>query len=277
MRGAPGDGCPYRDYIGRRAAEWIATIPDDFPWHYFVSFVGPHDPFDAPKEYADRYRTASMPAPIPSLTSGKSTAYSSRQSKMDPDEIEETRRMYCAAVELIDDQIGLILEALDNRNMLENTVIVFTSDHGEMLGDHGLYSKSFGYEQSIRVPLLIAGPNIPRGRTSEGLVELIDINPTICEASGLPRQEGIDAISLLPLLRGETETHRDDAYSALAGFRSMRTDAHKLIENYNDWSELYDLVNDPWETTNLSGESSAIESELRDRMHKRLTEAKWQR
>jgi arylsulfatase len=264
-------------YIGRRAAEWIDNVPDDFPWHYFVSFVGPHDPFDAPAEYADRYRDVKMPSPITVQPDGKSTAYTRRQSGMDADQIEKTRRMYCAAVELIDDQIGLILDSLEKRGMLENTVILFTSDHGEMLGDHGLYTKGFGYEQSIRVPLLLAGPGVPSSDVSDTLVELIDVNPTICEATGLLPQEGIDAMSLFPFLRGEKEKHREDAFCALAHFQCIRTETHKVINNYNDCIELYDLVNDPEETTNIIDGNSDIAGPLRNRIQKRLTEAKWLR
>jgi arylsulfatase len=264
-------------YIGRRAAEWIDNVPDDFPWHYFVSFVGPHDPFDAPGEYADRYRDVKMPAPIAVQLEGKSSAYKRRQSGMVADQIKKTRQMYCAAIELIDDQIGHILNALEKRGMIENTLILFTSDHGEMLGDHGLYTKTFAYEQSIRVPLLLAGPGVPQGKTSDTLVELIDVNATICEAAGLPPQEAIDATSLFPFLRDETEKHRGDAFCALEQFRCIRTETHKVIENHNDCMELYDLVSDPEETTNVIDGNSDIVGPLRNRIQERLTEAKWLR
>jgi len=264
-------------YIGRRAAEWIDKVPDDFPWHYFVSFVGPHDPFDAPAEYADRYRDAEMPKPIAPQPEGKSRAYTRRQCNMEADEIEKTRRMYCAAIELIDDQVGLIIEALEKRGMLENTVILFASDHGEMLGDHGLYTKSLAYEQSMRVPLLMCGPGIPEAKRSDTLVELIDVNATICEASGLPPQEGIDARSLYPFLRGETERHRDDAFCCLEHFRCLRTETHKVVLNHNDCVECFDLVNDPDATTNVREGNSDIFGPLRSRIKQRLIEAKWMR
>ena len=129
-------------YIGRRAAEWIARVPDDYPWYFFVSFVGPHDPFDPPAEYAQRYRRADVPPPIPDELHGKPAWIRSRQVEASAEDIAVSRRQYCAAIELIDDHIGLILDALEARGQLENTYIVFSSDHGEMLGDHGLYTKS---------------------------------------------------------------------------------------------------------------------------------------
>ena len=133
-------------YVGRRAAAWLADIPDDFPWHLFVSFVGPHDPFDPPTEYADRYRDAEMPPAIADAWEGKpEQTFRKRRRAMEPEEVAVTRRQYCAAIEANDDQVGRMLETLEQRGMLENTVLVFSSDHGEMLGDHGLYTKSVPY------------------------------------------------------------------------------------------------------------------------------------
>lgn len=261
-------------YVGRRAADWINEVPDDFPWHMFVSFVGPHDPFDPPKEYGDRYRNAEMPEAIPPQPEGKPSLYMRRQVGLKPDDIEMTRRQYCASIELIDDQVGLILDALEKRRMQNNTIIIFASDHGEMLGDHGLYTKSVAYEASLRVPLLIAGPGIPSGRTSDALVELIDVNPTICEFARLPSQENIDARSLVPVLNGGTDSHRDDTLSMLDHFRCLRTATHKLILNVNDCIELYDLEQDPEESNNIAEANPDIVSDLRNRLNKRLMEAK---
>jgi len=261
-------------YIGRRAAQWIENVPDDFPWHLFVSFVGPHDPFDPPREYADRYRTVEMPAAIPPSPDGKPRSYTEQQRGLEGDEIVETRRQYCAAIELIDDQVGLLMDALEQRDMLDNTVIIFSSDHGEMLGDHGLYTKTFPYEASIRVPLIVSGPGLPRGSPVDTLVELIDVNPTICDCAGLLPQEDIDARSLLPILRGETQTHRDDALSMLRGFQCLRTDTHKLIVNQNDCVELYDMEHDPDETNNIAEGNPDKVADLRRRMQARMVEGK---
>ena len=147
-------------YIGRRAINWIDDIGDDFPWHLFVSFVGPHDPFDPPVEYADRYRDSDMPGAIEPDMTGKPPWIANRVVDMTPEEIAVSRRQYCAATELIDDQVGQILAALERRGMRDNTVIIFASDHGEMLADHGLYTKSCAYEPSLRVPLIVSGPGV---------------------------------------------------------------------------------------------------------------------
>lgn len=252
-------------YIGRRSAEWIETIPDDFPWHLFVSFVGPHDPFDPPTEYADRYRDTDMPAAIPPSPEGKPLG---RRCDLEPAEVADTRRQYCALIELIDDQIGMMLDALERRGMMENTVIIFSSDHGEMLGDHGLYTKSAPYEAAMRVPLIISGPGLPKGAVSDAIVELIDINPTICEVAGLLPQERIDAKSIMPTLRGETQVHRTDALSCLKGFDCLRTPEWKLITRCDGGVELYNLAEDPEERVDVAKKRP----EVLDQMLKRLRE-----
>ena len=188
-----------------------------------------------------------------------------------------TRRQYCAAIEVIDDQIGAILEAVERRGMMDHTIILFSSDHGEMLGDHGAYAKSLPYEAALRVPLLAAGPGIAEGRTCDALVELIDVNPTICELAGLPPQEGIDARSFAPILRGETDQHRTEQIAALRGFECLRTQNHKLIHNEHDRDELYDLATDPNELNNIAAEQPGITRSLSARLRRRFLEGEWRR
>jgi arylsulfatase len=261
-------------YIGRRSAAWLEKVPADFPWFLFVSFVGPHNPFDPPETYGQRYRNADVPAAVGSLA-GKPGYLRQRQVDATPEEVAVTRRQYCAAIAAIDDQIGLLLDTLEKRGMAENTVVVFTSDHGEMLGDHGLYTKSVPYEPSLRVPLIMAGPGIAGGQVSETLVELIDLNPTVCELAGLPAQQNIDGRSLAPYLRGERTWHRTSVVSALRHFRCVRTEHYKLIENYNDVTELYDLREDPCELRNIARERRDIVRELTGELRTRTAQPVW--
>ncbi len=260
-------------YIGRRAAEWIEHIPDDFPWFYFVSFVGPHDPFDPPTEFADKYRNATMPEAVKDSMEGKPKWIRDRFVTDDPDKIALTRRQYCAAIETIDARIGMILDALEKRGQLDNTYIIFSSDHGDMTGDHGIYHKHVAYEPSLHVPLIISGPGIESGRVSDTLVELIDLNPTACELAGVGLQENIDARSLLPVLQGDVESHRENIISCERNFRCIRTQQHKYIENYNDIPELYDLEADPKEVTNIAASESGKVREFYEAMKNRYREA----
>ena len=257
-------------YIGRRAVEWMDTVPLDYPWHLFVSFVGPHDPFDPPTSYAERYRGAAVPPAIQSNEEGKPAWVNARRRDLSEDAVAVTRRQYCAAIELIDNQVGRIIEAVEQRGMAEDTIVVFASDHGEMLGDHGLYTKSVPYEAALRVPLIAAGPGIAGGRTSDALVELIDVNPTLCGLAGLPAQEGLDASDFSAVLTGDRSTHREEAASALREFRLVRTADHKLVVHHTGEMELFDLGNDPEELENVAADRPDAVNALRRRLQRRF-------
>lgn len=261
-------------YIGRRSCEWVQQASDEYPFHLFVSFVGPHDPFDPPTEYADRYRDADMPEPIPFEPEGKSAAYARGERKRAYEDgmVLRTRRQYAAAIELIDDQVGAIVEALEAKGVLDNTCIMFASDHGEMLGDHARYAKSVPYEPALRVPLIAAGPGIAGGRVSDANVELIDVNATICDLAGLPPQPDIDAISFKPVLDGDATQHRTECISGLSNFRLIRTERYKLVQYVGDKAELYDLQEDPAERRNIIDEQPEVCRELSDRLSKRFLE-----
>lgn len=153
--------------------------------YFFVSFVGPHDPFDPPSFYADKYRRNQMPKPIAGPADDKPERYRRFERKYTADQVIDMRRQYCAVITAIDDGIGRILRALEESGQAENTFIFFTSDHGEMIGDHGLHAKNVPYGSAWRIPLLISGPGIAPGDTG-AMVELMDINPTICELTGTP-------------------------------------------------------------------------------------------
>ena len=257
-------------YIGTRATKWIEEVPDDFPWQLFVSFVGPHHPFDPPKEFADRYRHADMPEPIPSQAENRPAWYANRQIGLSSQEIKETRQQYCAAIELIDEQIGKMFYALESRGMMENTIIAFTSDHGEMLGDQGMYNKWVPYEASVRIPLMIAGPGVPAEQTSDALVELMDLNPTLCEMARVPVADGVEAKSLLPVLRGERTDHREDALIVIRGYASIRSKTHKLIRSEDGFIELYDLISDPHEQNNVAQDHPGLVQDLVIRLDHRI-------
>lgn len=257
-------------FIGQKAVEWIQDVSDVNPWMMFVNIVGPHSPFDPPTEYADRYRHAKMPDVVPTMMDGKPDWVKARNLGLGPDAVLEAQRQYCAAIELIDDQVGKMVAVLAQRGMLDNTYIIFSSDHGEMLGDFGMYAKYVAYEGALRVPLIVSGPGIREGQVSDALVELIDINPTICELAGLSPQEHIDAQSFVPILQEEVTEHRTETASVIENFRCIRTRDFKLIHNYNDAFELYDLQNDPQELHNVVDEQPDVFEEMHGRLRERF-------
>jgi choline-sulfatase len=195
----------------------------------------------------------------------------------EPDEIPLSRRQYSAATTLIDHEIGLMLRALEERGELERTIIIYTSDHGEMLADHGLYTKHYAYEASLRVPLIMAGPGVPEGHVSDALVELIDAHATVADLAGLEPLRGSEALSLRPLLDGKTDMHRSECLSTIEEFQLVRTDRYKCVVNFGDIAELYDLRQDPHELHNLAFEDPQLCRELARLMSYRAYEAPWPR
>ncbi len=258
-------------YVGRRSVEWLENVTDEYPWYLFVTFPGPHDPFDPPTEYANRYRTADMPL---ALAPGDTLDRDGRPMagrEVSAEKVLETRRQYCASIEAIDDAVGRILATLEKRGMAQDTIVVFASDHGEMLGDHGFYAKSVPYESCLRVPLIVAGPGVDRGE-SDALVELLDVHAALCDLCGVPALEHVDARSFAAVARGESTEHRDSTVSLLPRLRLLRTASHKYVVNYNAPNELYDLQHDPGEQHNVVSEQKGLSQTLERQLRQRLCE-----
>ncbi len=146
-----------------------------------------------------------------------------------------------------------------------------------MLGDHGMYTKSVMYDPSVRVPLIISGPGIEPGQTSDAMVELIDLNPTICELAGVPVLEGTDSESLVDVFRNGKKEHRDVVVSELHNCRMARSRDYKLVSNINDSAELYDMKNDPDEVNNLIDSQPELARPLGKALNQRFMANKWHR
>jgi choline-sulfatase len=247
-------------YIGRKACDYLQTVGDESPWHLFVSFVGPHDPWDAPAEYYERFRNKTFPAPPEDSMDGK-PGWAKNKSHgcsmgMTPDDLQEVKRHYAGMITLIDDWVGRMLAVLDARGLRDDTAIIFCSDHSEMLGEHGMFTKACMYEGALRVPLIIALPGVEGGRVDEGLAENVDLFPTILDMAGVSYDKGVlDGESLLPPLKGGAKIQRTHQFSELAHTRMVYDGRYKLIESFNDANELYDLESDPHELCNVLPEN----------------------
>ncbi len=261
-------------WLGQQAASWLEHAGRDFPWYLFVSFVGPHDPFDPPTEWADRFRDAVLPAPIPAAADTAGGPASLQPWPMTSEQIATARRQYTAAVALIDEQVGVILSTVERLGIAGNTIVVLTADHGEMLGDHGVFQKSVAYESAMRVPLIVAGPGIEPG-VSDALIELADLGPTLCELAGLPAQADLDARSFAALLDAAGEgSHRRVAVCSEAHYIAIRSARHKVIRHFDraglelsgEPDEVYDLITDPTEQHNLDAEDPTVASAVRDEL-----------
>lgn len=166
--------------------------------------------------------------------------------------------------------MGRILDALEAIGQAENTAVLFSSDHGELLSDHGLMAKHCAYETSMRVPMFATGPGIDGGRISDAHVELIDL-ATICDLAGCPLTH-VYAQPFVPLLTGWTDAHRSECVCIEDTYRGLRTDGWKYIRSINDIDELYDLSADPQELSNVSLEHPRVVAQLRRRLKERLME-----
>jgi arylsulfatase len=263
------------------------------PWLMSVNIFDPHAPFNPPKEYLERYDAGSLPGPYfqesDLAAQAKLAGVDFQHPARRPEEFNarQIQAAYYAMIELIDHNVGRMLDALEASGQRENTVIIFMSDHGETLGDHGLLLKGNRfYEGLVRVPLIIVWPeHFPAGMVSDALVELTDLAPTLLGLAGIPQPPRMQGRSLLPLLTEaiDAEQHRDyvrcEYYRALnpegpgAGegdfgchFGTMlRTRTHKLcVYHGHPHGELFDLVQDPFEFNNLWDEPTyaAIRFEL---------------
>ena len=266
-----------------KAISFIRQATDfQAPWLFSINIFDPHHSFDPPEKYLKRYMDFFEEIPLPNYTEGEldnktewqkidhEGAYGQTErynyEHMKERDHKAIRAAYWAMCDLIDAQIGRVLDVLQETNQLENTIIIFTSDHGEMLGDHGIYLKGpYFYEPAIHVPLIIYWKNNLEPKVVNSLVELVDLPETILDMAKVPVHQGMQGKSLYPLMEEDIETtqHRDDIYceyynampwhkDPTAQATMVRTERYKLVvDHIHNFGELYDLKEDPNETHNL--------------------------
>ena len=254
----------------------------DQPFCVVVSYHHPHDPFHVRQEYWDRYAGADIP--IPERPDGIEETYSAMDRWAneahetaaydldDPDSLRHLRRAYYAALSYVDDKLGELLAVLREHGELENTVVVFTSDHGDMLAEKRMVQKRTFYEWSARVPLIVRLPGARHaGRRIATPVSLVDLLPTLLDLAGVPAdaRAPLDGASVLPLLTAEdeersvfSEYHLEKVWAPCFMVRRGR---FKYLYFHGYGAQLFDLEADPGEWHDLSGmpEHAATEAELR--------------
>ncbi len=237
------------------------------PFFAYLAFGNPHDPRVANAEERSRYDDASLPLPgnylpLHPFDNGELLIRDEALAPWPrtPEVVREHLGDYYAVITHLDSEIGRILATLRETGDFENTIIVFTSDHGLAVGSHGLFGKQNVYEDGMKVPLVFSGPGIPKGE-SDAFAYLYDLYPTVCDLAGVAVPRGIDGRSLAPILRGETDGVRDTIFLAYRSVqRSVRKGDWKLIRYPRiNTSQLFDLAIDPGETKNLAEEASQAE------------------
>lgn len=247
------------------AVEFIGNQTSAKPFCLYVAYTSPHDPREAPEEYLAKYDTATIALPPNYLpehpfdnghlrTRDENLAPFPRT----PEIIKTEIAAYYAMVSEVDAQIGRVLDALESQNLLDNTIIVFAGDNGLAVGQHGLLGKQNLYDHSVRIPLIIAAPGIEGNRKAETLCYIHDIFPTLCDLTEMPKPASVEGKSLLPVMKDEQITIRDEVFLSHAKQqRAIRTsDNWKLIRYFVDGvarTQLFNLNEDSWETKNLAG------------------------
>jgi choline-sulfatase len=278
-------------WTGETAVRFLQQYDRPEPFFLKVSFLRPHSPYDSPKRCFDMYGDAAIPeAKVGSWASRFAPRSDASNDiwhgKLPPETIRRSRQSYYGNVSFVDEQVGRILDVLEQRGALDNTLILFFSDHGDMLGDQNLWRKTYGYEQSAHIPMLMRPPAVsnlgPAGQTIANPVELRDVLPTFLDAAGEPIPESIEGRSLLQLLKSKGQGWREYidlehniCYSPTNHWNGLTDGRWKYIYHAMDGQEqLFHVENDPDELHDLAGlpEQSTELRRWRDRLVEHLKE-----
>ena len=229
------------NWVAGNAIRYLKEFHHEKPWHLVVNFVGPHPPFDVTPVMRSRWENVEIPAPVDN-------------DEPDMELIRARRQNYAAAIENIDDHIGLMIQLVAERGELDNTIFVHSSDHGEMLGDHNRWGKSVWYTPSSGVPMILSGPGIRQDFCSDALVSMHDLAATFLDYAAASPLPDSDARSLRAVLDGKSERHRDYILSGLNDWNMVFDGHYKLVTGADPSPILYDIQGDPHELKNVAKE-----------------------
>lgn len=252
----------------------------DSPFFMAVGIIRPHLPFGAPRKYLEQYAGAQLPAILhPGKPDDRTTWHGSgefmkynrwgRNPNTDEAFATEVRRHYAACVSYADAQVGRVLKALEECGAAQETVVVLWGDHGWHLGEHAIWGKHALFDESLHSPLIIAPPGLENpGAQADGLVETIDVFPTLCDVAGLPAPEHAHGRSLLRMLRDPAAPGHPAASYARA--TTLRTDSHRLVTHKDGYMELYDHRTPEKETRNVADTQPEVAAKMLARLRERL-------
>lgn len=269
------------------AAEALAKFAEQkTPFFLAVGLYRPHTPYVAPQPYFDLHPRDSVVIPsvppgyLDSLPDPARKTLTNKKDQLDlkPELARQAIQAYYASISFADTQIGRILTALEQTGLANNTIVVFTSDHGYHMGEHGHYQKTTLFENAARVPLIMAGPGIVAGAQAKSLAEMVDFYPTLAELAGLEAPDCLAGVSLVETLRDPSRETRTSALTHFGTGYSIRTARYR----YTEWGpdavegrELYDHQQDPAEMHNLAAEAVHEQtiSQLSALLRRRIQEA----
>jgi arylsulfatase len=280
----------YDVYVGQQAKKYLHNYKRSQPWFCWLGFAGPHEPWDAPESYASMYRADDMPEPIMRPPDRNRVAIGEldrRIVKFPRGEIHNSKQLranYAAKVTLIDDQVGQMLNEIEARGESDRTIVLFTSDHGEMLGDYELIHKSTFLNGAVRIPLIVSTPELRKsalaGQTRDTLVEWFDAGPTLADLAGGQINHDQFARSLVPVLHDPKIEHRRFAISELSlEVMYLDRDWKLMLNREGEAYRLFDVEKDPEEVNDLIGraEYDGLIKELKSNLRDRRTQTQGER
>jgi arylsulfatase A-like enzyme len=217
------DHAYYDNWITRNALQLLDGAPESEPWFLEVDFQNPHHPWDITEGMYDMYRNPDVEFPSP-VNSDLDVSEEKHQ---------EIRRNYASMVEHLDECVGRLIEKLEERGELEDTLIVFTSDHGEMLGDHSQWQKLSPLQMSVGVPFVVAGPDVASREPTDVPATILDLHSTFLDYAGVDLNPTVDSRTMKPVFEGDDGQARDVVYSGLSSWRMVYDGRYKLIEGYD--------------------------------------------
>jgi arylsulfatase A-like enzyme len=247
------------NFIAQNGLDLIHRAPAGKPWFLQVNFNGPHEPMDVTERMKQRWEDVMFPQPV-------------QNTQFSPEKHVEIRQNYAAMIENIDVWLGKYLDELEERGELENTLIVFSADHGEMLGDHNRWMKNVPYQPSVGVPLVISGPGVKSNEMIQSPTTTLDLTATFLDYAGISTPEFMDSRTLRPQLEGHSEASRKYVKSGLEEWRMVMNDRYKLIRGFDRHSKdrrvgqpgslLFDMQKDPIESKNLAETKPEVVEDL---------------
>jgi len=267
--------------LGDHAEEFLDNAArSDKPFFMYLAFNAPHDPRQSPKSYVDKYPLGSVKVPtnfLPEYPYKDSIGCGEklRDEMLAPFPrtkyaIKVNRQEYYAAITYMDTQVGRILDALEKTGKAGNTYIFFTADQGLAVGHHGLMGKQNMYDDSVRVPLMVIGPDVPKNKKIDAAVYLQDIMPSTLELAGVEKPKQVQFKSLMPLIEGKSKSSYDAIYGAYIDFQRMiSANGYKMIYYPKiNKTLLYNLRDDPYEMKNLADDptNAGLKKKLKTRL-----------
>ncbi len=255
----------------------------DAPWMAWLSFARPHQPYTPSEPYASMYPPEEIELPLTGEGESANLRKIRATEKYGPFDEKTLRHnvsAYLGLVSQTDAAIGLVIEELEARGELDNTIIVYAADHGDHAGEHGMYEKKAGISaRSIcRTPLIVRYPKkVTGGAVREQVVESVDVYPTLCDLAELETPRSVQGLSMMSLLGDNPKPIREDALTENMRRKAIATERYRFVANlYEESDELYDIIEDPWEQRNLIDDAgyAGIARDLSRRLRQRLVDAR---